>query len=213
MFIIIEGVDFCGKTTFTKAFVEALKENGLSVVHTREPGGTPMGEAIRSLLLDPVIDREPETELSLFFSARLEHLNTVIKPALAEGNVVVCERFVDSSYVYQVAANKERNLSDHFNKLMYTLGDIPERTTYYLELPLNKILERMLSGERSRDRIESKGIEYFQAVSDGFKFISSVGNSKNQKEVLDVDIPLEELFELAKTKALEISTLKTNASK
>ncbi|MCE7074476.1 dTMP kinase, partial [Bordetella bronchiseptica] len=98
-FITLEGVDGAGKSTHTAWMVQALRDLGLTVLATREPGGTPVGEKLRELLLS-----EPmalETETLLMFAARCEHVREVIAPALARGEWVVCDRFTDASYAYQ----------------------------------------------------------------------------------------------------------------
>jgi len=109
-FITFEGGDGCGKSTQAKLLVEALREKGYDVVHTREPGGSSGAEEIRSLILTGDADRwSPETELLLFNAARRDHLERTIKPALEAGKVVICDRFVDSSRVYQGLTRWQRH--------------------------------------------------------------------------------------------------------
>lgn len=101
-FITLEGIEGVGKTTQASVVVDTLRARGIDVVQTREPGGTALGEGIRALLLDKTLPAmAPTTELLLVFAARAEHLDKVIRPALAAGRWVVCDRFTDATYAYQ----------------------------------------------------------------------------------------------------------------
>ena len=101
-FITFEGIDGCGKTTQLRAFAAWLREAGRDVVEAVEPGGTPIGREIRRVLLDPAsAAMDPRTELLLYFASRAQNVAEVIRPALAEGKIVVCDRFTDSTLVYQ----------------------------------------------------------------------------------------------------------------
>jgi len=106
-FITFEGLDGCGKSTQMEKLAEALRKRGLAVVTTREPGGTPTAEKIRGLLLNSSTDGlAPRAELSLMFAARAQHIEEVIQPALAEGRIVLCDRFTDSTEAYQGGGRK-----------------------------------------------------------------------------------------------------------
>lgn len=100
-FITVEGLDGAGKTTHLEFLRAALERRGIRLAVTREPGGTGFGEALRRIVLDPGQDLAPETETLLMFAGRMEHLNKVIRPALAEGIWVLCDRFTDASFAYQ----------------------------------------------------------------------------------------------------------------
>jgi len=103
-FITLEGIEGVGKSTHCAFLRDRLLESGLTVVTTREPGGTRLGEAVRGILLDPALPAmTPLTELLLMFAARAEHLATVIEPALTRGDWVLCDRFTDATYAYQGA--------------------------------------------------------------------------------------------------------------
>ncbi len=120
LFITLEGPEGAGKSTNREYLAERLREQGVDVLLTREPGGTPLAERIRELLLDP--SDEPmaaDTELLLVFAARAQHLQQVIRPALARGSVVLCDRFTDATYAYQGAvvafpSSASRNWSSSF---------------------------------------------------------------------------------------------------
>ena len=107
MFITFEGLDGCGKSTQLERLASKLRERGLDVTTTREPGGTPAGEKIRQLLLDArTVSLDPYTELTLMFAARVQHLREVILPSLDAGEIVLCDRFTDSSEAYQGGGRK-----------------------------------------------------------------------------------------------------------
>lgn len=104
-FITLEGMDGAGKTTHLEWLREKLAARGIALTITREPGGTPLGEALRKLLLDNHDPRHPDTEALLMFAARREHIAQVIEPALAAGNCVLCDRFTDATYAYQAGGS------------------------------------------------------------------------------------------------------------
>ena len=104
-FITLEGMDGAGKTTHLEWLREKLAARGMVLTITREPGGTPLGEALRKLLLDNHDPRHPDTEALLMFAARREHIAQVIEPALAAGNCVLCDRFTDATYAYQAGGS------------------------------------------------------------------------------------------------------------
>ena len=129
MFIVLEGPDGSGKSTQTRLLVESLRASGKTVVQTREPGGTPAAEAIRNLVLSPEFTGlDSRTEALLFAGARAEHVANVILPALRRGEVVVCDRYIDSSIAYQgigrdLGIDRIRDLS-----LWATGGVVPDLT-------------------------------------------------------------------------------------
>jgi len=104
-FITLEGMDGAGKTTHLEWLREKLTARGMVLTVTREPGGTPLGEALRKLLLDSHDPRHPDTEALLMFAARREHIAQVIEPALAAGHCVLCDRFTDATYAYQAGGS------------------------------------------------------------------------------------------------------------
>lgn len=100
-FITLEGIDGAGKTSHLPAIAALLAEHGIDALLTREPGGTPLGERLRALLLDPATQATLDTETLLMFAARCEHVQTVIRPALASGRWVVSDRFTDATFAFQ----------------------------------------------------------------------------------------------------------------
>ena len=167
----IEGGEGAGKSTVLRALGEALVADGFEVVSTREPGGTPLAERIRELLLDPAHEpAQPETELLLMFAARAQHVREVVLPALQRGAWVISDRFTDSSYAYQGAA---RGLDAGFiAELERNVVGIEPGLTLLLDLGVAHGRERTrgrdLLGGSVPDRIERERDEFFERVRDGF---------------------------------------------
>ena len=159
MFVSFEGVDGAGKTTQVRLLAESLKAEGREVVTTREPGGTPLGERIRELILngDAVASW---AEASLFAAARAQLVDQVIRPALARGADVICDRYVDSSLAYQGIARGLGVEPVLELNLLATGGLLPDRT-FLLTVPLEEVERR--AGGRS-DRIEREGAEFAARV-------------------------------------------------
>lgn len=166
-FITVEGVEGAGKSTLIDAMREHLEASGQDVLVTREPGGTRLGEALREVLLDNH-QREmiPEAELLLMFAARAQHVHETIRPALAGGTWVICDRFTDATYAYQ---GYGRGLSlDHIRYLEQWLqAEIRPDLTVLLDLPVETGLAR--TGERGGpDRFESEAGDFFEKVRRGY---------------------------------------------
>jgi dTMP kinase len=171
-FIALEGGEGVGKSTQLQALAEALRDRGLEVVTTREPGGSPGAEAIRGLLLDgPDEGWGPEAEALLFAAARTDHLDKIIRPALAAGRWVLSDRFVDSSLAYQgVAGGLGLDAVRRINA--FGIGDhFPDRTLVLIA-PDGTARARQRDGEAS-DRIGRRPASYHQAVEDGFRTIAA----------------------------------------
>ncbi|GAB3103160.1 dTMP kinase [Lysobacter terrae] len=171
-FITLEGGEGAGKSTVLSALREFLLSRGFEVVSTREPGGTPLAEQIRSLLLDP--HHEPpsaETELLLMFAARAQHVGEVILPALQRGAWVISDRFTDSSYAYQGAG---RGLDAEFiAELERRVVGIAPALTLLLDIGVAHGRERtrgrdLAPGGNGPDRIERERDDFFEQVRDGF---------------------------------------------
>jgi dTMP kinase len=166
-FISIEGGEGAGKSTSIEYIRQKLDACGIECVVTREPGGTPMAEDIRQLLLqhrDETVD--PYTELLLMFASRRQHVENVIRPALASGKWVVCDRFTDASFAYQGFG---RGLDhDFIASLKYWVhGDLNPNMTLLFDLDINIGMER--AGKRSNfDRIETEETSFFERVRQGY---------------------------------------------
>jgi len=158
-FITLEGVDGAGKSTHAGWLVEAIRAAGHTVLATREPGGTPIGEKLRELVL-----HEPmrlETETLIMFAARCEHLRTVIEPALAGGQWVVCDRFTDASYAYQ-GGGRELGAAPVAALEAWIGAPQPDRT-WLFDVPL-EVARARLAASRDPDRFEREQGAFFERV-------------------------------------------------
>jgi len=171
-FITFEGGEGAGKSTQVARLVAALRARGLDVVQTREPGGSPGAEAIRNLVLNGEVERwSSRTEILLMFAARSDHLERTIRPALAAGSWVVCDRFADSSRAYQGAGG---GVPEEFIEQLDAAivgDDQPDRTLIF-DLPVEVGLERAFGRGLFETRFESKGVAFHQRLRDGFTAIA-----------------------------------------
>jgi dTMP kinase len=186
MFVTFEGQDWSGKSTQAGLLAEAWRGEGREVVATREPGGTPVGESIRALVLDGP-DMDPWTEAALFAAARAEHVAAVIRPALARGADVVCDRYVDSSIVYQgiargLGAQRVLDLN-----LAVTEGLLPDRT-FVLDLDAETARARHSAG---LDRIEREHEEFRRSVAAAYRQLPEL--FPERVVLLDGSQPTEEI--------------------
>jgi dTMP kinase len=169
-FITLEGGEGVGKSTLATALEARLVARGIKVVRTREPGGTPGAEAIRRLILSPPVEVagwEPIAETLLFYAARTDHLDKLIRPALAAGSWVICDRFSDSTRAYQAAAGHVP--SEHIETIdRICVGDTTPDLTLVLDLPLDAARERMTARANDKDAIESRVLSYHEAVHKAF---------------------------------------------
>lgn len=163
LFISFEGIDGSGKSTQARMLAERLPD----VLLTREPGGSPGGEEIRNLLLTGGTDRwSPETELLLFTAARRDHLEKVINPALAAGRTVICDRFADSTRVYQGAARSD--LIGVVDKLHDLIIRREPDLTFIIDMDPGKALSRGLARQSGEDRFEEMGLGFQETLRHGF---------------------------------------------
>lgn len=163
LFITLEGPEGAGKSTNREYLAERLREQGIEVLLTREPGGTPLAERIRELLLTPSDEAmAADTELLLVFAARAQHLAEVIRPALARGCVVLCDRFTDATYAYQGGG---RGLSGTRIATLenFVQGELRPDLTLVFDLPIEVGLSRAAARGRL-DRFEQEGRDFFDAV-------------------------------------------------
>ncbi len=168
VFITFEGVEGAGKTTQLRRIEERLRQQGYTVVVTREPGGTPISEAIRRLLLDTAsAGMAPLTELLLYEAARAQHVAERILPALEKGEIVLCDRFADSTSAYQGAG---RNLEPEVVRTLHRIaaGGLSPDITILLDLPVREgLLRASRNGEK--DRIESEPLAFHERVREQFR--------------------------------------------
>ena len=169
-FITFEGSEGCGKTTQIEALAKALEAKGKTVFITREPGGTLIGEKIRNLLQDPSLKNEISdmAELLLFSASRAELIASRIQPALKRGEIVICDRFYDSTYVYQGLGRAiGMDIVEQLNQM--TVGTLKPDLTILLDLDAKVGIERAKSRQSGNlDRIENESITFFEAVRNGY---------------------------------------------
>jgi len=191
LFISFEGPDGCGKSTQVKLFAQYLKEQGKDVVLTREPGGTPISEKIRSVILDPENKEESDvTEMLLFAAARAQHVSQLIKPSVEVGKIVLCDRFVDSSIAYQAYG---RGLGEQVEIVnSYAIQGFLPDITFLLMISAEEGRKRNVKAEKT-DRLEQEAIELHQKVFDGYKKIAE--KNKDRFVVIDASKSIEEVFE------------------
>ncbi|CAB4632358.1 unannotated protein [freshwater metagenome] len=184
MFIVLEGPDGSGKSTQTRLLVDSLRAAGKTVVQTREPGGTPAAEAIRNLVLSPdFTGLDSRTEALLFAGARAEHVANVILPALQRGEVVVCDRYIDSSIAYQgigrdLGVDRIRNLS------LWATGDLVPDLTIVLDmdatLGLTRVgndLDRLEQEPQGfHDRVRKAFVELALHAPERYRVVNAVGS-------------------------------------
>ena len=184
-FITFEGGEGVGKSTQAKRLAERIKRNDISVIVTREPGGTPVGEDVRGLILKDR-PKDPVTELLLFAAARAEHMTSVIRPALDEGTWVISDRFIDSTRVYQ---GKLYGLEPEFISLLerYTVApDFPD-LTLILDLPAGAGVERAQS-RGTLSRYDAERIETHEALRKGFLEIAT--DEPKRCVLIDANLPV-----------------------
>jgi dTMP kinase len=197
VFVTFEGLDGSGKTTQAELLAQALRQEGREVVTTREPGGTPLGEQVRAILLNGY-DMSPWAEAALFAAARAELVERVIAPALRAGCDVVCDRYIDSSLAYQGIARSlgvERVLELNLNA---TRGLLPDRTILVLVDP-QTALERCTAS----DRIEREGADFHRAVDTAYRALAEM--FPNRITTVDGVQPPAELAEEVRGRLRDLS--------
>jgi dTMP kinase len=189
-FITLEGIEGVGKSTNLEFVAGYLSDRGQRVLTTREPGGTPVGERLRELLLDSERGSIPDTcELLMMFAARAAHIEKVIRPALEEGIWVVCDRFTDASYAYQGGG---RGIDDEPIDLLKSLvqGGFAPNLTILLDATI-EVSEARRVERGHRDRFESEEIEFFQRVRS--KYLEIAKREPERVVIIDASRNLEQV--------------------
>lgn len=190
VFITVEGIEGCGKSTLVAALHSRLRAQGKETIVTREPGGTPAGDAIRRVFLEPGLSVAPLTEALLINASRAQHVVELIEPALARGSAVLCDRFIDSTLAYQ---GYGRGIDLAFlEQLCQTAagGRMPD-LTFVLDLPVSLSRERVARRDGgSADRMEREEPAFYERVRRGFLALAA---RASRYRVLDATRPPEEL--------------------
>ena len=191
LFITVEGIDGCGKSTQARLIAAALEAAGHDVLRLREPGGVKISEQIRAILLDPAnAEMGDVCELLLYEAARAQLVHQVIRPALAAGKTVVCDRFYDSTTAYQAFADGlDRNMVSQANELAVD-GCRPDLTLVF-DLPVEDALRRR-SGREAEDRLELKGLEFQERVAAGFRAVAV--DEPDRVKLIDAGGSIAEVF-------------------
>lgn len=188
VFIVFEGIDGCGKSTQLRALAERLRAYGIEPVIVREPGGTPVGEHIREILLERPLEMEPLTELLLYEASRSELTRTVLRPALQSGQVVLTDRFAMASLAYQgYGRGLDLTLVRQFNTIA-TEGIEPSMTII-LDVPVEVAFARK---RKSFDRLERAGLQFHERVRQGYR---QLAQQTPKSLLLDGTRPVLELAE------------------
>ena len=196
MFITFEGPDGSGKSTVIKAVYERLINDGYSVILTREPGGTPIAEKIRDVILDNSNTAlDARTEALLYAASRRQHLVEKIWPAIKEGKIVLCDRFLDSSLAYQ-GEGRKLGIENILNvNLFATENTYPDLTLFFNISPEEGLKRVSKDKKRVADRLDNENANFHQTVYNGFLKVNSM--YKDRVQVVDATKSLNEVIENA----------------
>ena len=188
-FITFEGTDGVGKSTQAQRTAQWLESRGIRVTLTREPGGGPLAERVRAILLDPASQMQPLTELLLYQAARVEHLHRVIHPALEQGRTVLCDRFTDATLAYQGHARKLWDESVVLNKLV--CGSLHPDITLLFDFPPKSALKKAQARKSGGgDRMEQEGLGFQEKVRQGYLAIAK--NDPERIHIISVQPTIEQ---------------------
>jgi dTMP kinase len=187
-FITFEGIDGAGKSTHIERVCRLIRERGMGVVSTREPGGTPLGEKLRELLLHETMHLE--TEALLMFAARREHLAQVIEPALARGDWVVCDRFTDASYAYQ-GGGRGLDKRKVLELEQWVHGHLQPDLTFLFDLSPDIAGKRIEAQGRELDRFEQERADFHIRVRNAY--LERAASAAHRIKVINADQALPEI--------------------
>lgn len=173
LFLTFEGIDGCGKSTQVAKAAKYLASKGISCVVTREPGGTPIAEKIRELILSPEnLEMKNSCELLLYLAARAQHVQEKIKPALAEGNIVLCDRYQEATFAYQgFGRGYELAVLRELNS--FATGNIKPTRTFVFDISVECAFERMRKIGKEIDRLENNSTEFFNKIRKGYQTLAA----------------------------------------
>jgi dTMP kinase len=192
-FITFEGIEGAGKTTQLRLVQEYLEKRGFLLQVVREPGGTWMGDRIRELLLySQETDIHPKTEILLYAASRAQLVAEVIRPALKQKQLVLCDRYIDSSIAYQ-GYGAEGHLQDVIQINQIATGGLMPHRTYLLDLPLELSQERLRHRGKKKDRMEQREESFHRRVREGYLQLAQ--ENQQRIKVISADQPTENVFQ------------------
>jgi dTMP kinase len=191
LFFAFDGIDGCGKSTQLELAAQRLSAERRHVVTTREPGGTVIAEAIRSVILSAAhTEMVSECELLLYAAARAQHVREKVKPALQSGAILLCDRFDLATYAYQgFGRNISMPLLKTINEVA-TGGCAPNRT-FFFDISVDSAFKRLATMKKTRDRLESSRRDFFSRVAEGYRILAR--QDPERVVTLDAEKPIEEL--------------------
>ncbi len=195
--ITFEGGEGCGKTTHSKSLKKYLQRKGYKVILTHEPGGTELGQSIRRILLFNKSSLTSYTELMLFAADRIEHMERVVLPALREGNIVISDRFIDSTTAYQIGGRGLPEDVVRYINAISSNGVIPD-LTFILDVSPSIGIKRGMKGRSLRDRFERQNLEFHERVRALYLRIASEASSRikvinSEKTKSEVELEIREI--------------------
>ena len=201
LFITFEGPDGSGKTSVATAVCERLTEQGYEVVHTREPGGIEISEEIRNIILDPKnTAMDARTEALLYAASRRQHLVEKVFPAMKEGKIVICERFVDSSLAYQ-GYGRQLGFDEVLSINLFAIENTYPDMTIYLDVDEEIGLSR-LANRSFKDRLDQESIEFHHRVSQGYREV--LKRFRDRIEIVDASKDKETVIEESMKRILKL---------
>lgn len=201
LFITFEGGDGTGKTTQVRLLAEWMRERGRVVVTTREPGGTEVGHALRDIVLHHTGDIDPRAEALMYAADRAQHVGTLVRPALDRGEVVIQDRYIDSSIAYQGAgrvldADEIRRIS------LWATGDLIPDLTVLLDLPGDVARQRLAGENKSFDRLENEHDAFHERVRQGF--LALAAEEPERWLVIDATSSIDDIAEEVRTRVTRL---------
>jgi dTMP kinase len=201
LFISFEGIDGVGKSTQVNLLTEFLESRGRTVVKTFEPGGTELGTEIRHLLLHRKGDVAPRAEALLFAADRAHHVATKVRPALERGEVVITDRYLDSSVAYQ-GSGRDLDFDAIRNLSLFAVGGLLPKLTVLLDLEASKAMSRRDATGASPDRLESEKVEFFETVRQSF--LKMAQDEPERFLVVSAELAVDEIAERIRVRVEEL---------
>ena len=193
MFVTLEGIEGSGKSTLLAGMLERMRGGGLDVLATREPGGTPVGDAIRAVVLRPGLHVEPLTEALLMNASRAAHVSDVVRPALTAGKIVLCDRYYDSTLAYQ-GYGRGLDLTMLRGMCAAATGGLDPDLTLVLDIPPDVSRRRVESRPDANDRLDDETVAFFTRARAGFLELAM---REPRMRVLDATKPVDVLIDEA----------------